>query len=231
MALDVNGLAPIVALHRGVERKTHLADAGNCCQRIVKLPKKRLHLSRFVSRHLRIDVHDVPVRCLESEFLGLHVVKALRQQPGCRKQHERKRSLRDDQRVLRPAAATSCGAACTAQRIGRSGVGRDPSRSNAEKDSCDKRYDECESEHGQGWRSVNRDVRVLKREVQNYAGRAECDSHADHTSEQRQHDALVKHLPNLAPGRRTERRSDRGLKFPRTSSDEHQVCHVRAGDC
>ena len=62
-------------------------------------------------------MQDIPVGCLESEILGLHVVKALRQQPCCGQQHERKRGLRYDQRFLRPAGVAPRGTSGAAERI------------------------------------------------------------------------------------------------------------------
>src|SRR5207237_4876081 len=96
LARDVDRFAPIVTFHRAVERKSNSTHAGNGGQRIAELGIKDVKLLGCVSCHMRIDMQDVTVGQLESEFLVVQVAQAFSQQSRGAEENERQRSLYDD---------------------------------------------------------------------------------------------------------------------------------------
>src|ERR1051326_1172087 len=80
LSLDIDRLAPVIALHRGVKGKADLIHARDGSQVVVELPVKCGQLPDLESGHVRIKMHDIAIGGLKSEVLMLHVAQALRQQ-------------------------------------------------------------------------------------------------------------------------------------------------------
>src|ERR1700744_2310238 len=102
LSRDEHALAPVVALHRGVQGKADLLHTGNSREVQVQLAVECFELVGFVAGHLRVNVEDVAISSVKPEVLMLHVAKASRQQSGRTKQDQRKSGLHHDQRFLPP---------------------------------------------------------------------------------------------------------------------------------
>jgi hypothetical protein len=89
LTLDKDVGAPVISLHRAVERKTDAVHAGNRRQVVMELAIKHGQSFRCISSHGRIKMQNVTIRHFESEILMLHVAQALGQQSRGAQQNQR----------------------------------------------------------------------------------------------------------------------------------------------
>src|SRR5579859_1077501 len=147
LSLNVDRLAPVIALHRGVKGKTDLTHARDCREIVVELAVERRQLIWLESCHVGVEMEDVSIGGLKSEVLMLHVAQALRQQARGAQKNEGQRRLRHHQRPLRPPAGMLRGTISSAQSVGGIGMRHQPCRGDSEENSRQQRNGESKGQH------------------------------------------------------------------------------------